>query len=377
VMQRLRQLADDGRTVVVVTHNLDYLDICDAVLLLARGGHAAYFGPPKDTFAHFGVTSWADVFSTLKTRPPQEWGAAFAARPDRDRRSFPPPLDQVGSVAADLPPIRRQSVISQFGTLTRRYLSVIASDRTLLAILVLLPAVLAGIARSVPAKHGLAKTLENDDALTLMLVIVVGACLSGAAGAIRELIKERAIYQRERSVGLSSGAYLASKIVVTTSIGAVQGAALTVLALIGRPGPDQALVLHNGMLEVAAAVALVAAVSALYGLLLSAAVNDESQAMPLLVLVSMAQLVMCGALVPLVGRIGLEQLSWVLPARWAFAATASTTDLQGMRILGLAGDHLWDHTAAIWFRDLGVMAGLGVVTIVLTALLLRRLDPKR
>ena len=56
--------------------------------------------------------------------------------------------------------------------------------------------------------------------ITLMLVIVVGACLSGAAGAIRELIKERAIYQRERSVGLSSAAYLASKIAVTTTIGA-------------------------------------------------------------------------------------------------------------------------------------------------------------
>jgi ABC-type multidrug transport system ATPase subunit len=377
VMQRLRQLADDGRTVVVVTHNLDYLDICDGVLLLARGGYPAYFGPPQDTFAHFGVPTWADVFSTLKTREPAEWASIFASRPDRDQRSYAPPLDQVGSVTSELPPIRRQSVVSQFSTLTRRYLSVIGSDRTLLAILVLLPAVLAGIARAVPAKNGLGLVLGNDDALTLMLVIVVGACLSGAAGAIRELIKERAIYQRERSVGLSSGAYLASKVAVTTTIGAVQGIALTVLALIGRQGPHAPVLLPSGLIEIAAAVALVTAVSAMYGLLLSAAVNDENQAMPLLVLLSMAQLVMCGALVPLVGRIGLEQLSWILPARWSFAATASTVDLQGMMIPGVGPDHLWDHTTAAWLKDMGVLAALGLLAVILTAFLLRRLDPKR
>ena len=44
VMQLLRRLADDGRTVIVVTHSVQSLDLCDRVLYLAVGGKMAFFG---------------------------------------------------------------------------------------------------------------------------------------------------------------------------------------------------------------------------------------------------------------------------------------------------------------------------------------------
>src|SRR6202008_926676 len=47
VMTMLRQLADAGRVVLVVTHSLTYLDVCDQVLLLAPGGKTAFCGPPS------------------------------------------------------------------------------------------------------------------------------------------------------------------------------------------------------------------------------------------------------------------------------------------------------------------------------------------
>ncbi|BCI86539.1 hypothetical protein NIIDMKKI_17450 [Mycobacterium kansasii] len=37
VMQTLRSLADDGRSVVVVTHNIAHLNMCDRLLILAPG----------------------------------------------------------------------------------------------------------------------------------------------------------------------------------------------------------------------------------------------------------------------------------------------------------------------------------------------------
>jgi ABC-type multidrug transport system ATPase subunit/ABC-type multidrug transport system permease subunit len=380
VMHLLRQLTDEGRTVVVVTHNLDYLDVCDLVLVLARGGHTAYLGPPAQAFAHFGVTSWADLFGALKTREPAAWGAAFAARPDRDPRSYPPMLDPTEQAATRLPPIRQQSVASQLWTLTRRYLAVLGADRALLAILVLLPVLLAGIARVVPGSKGLAHEARNFDARQLLLVLVVGGCLAGAAGAVRELVKERAIYKRERAVGLSRAAYLASKILVTTGIAAIQGVVLTVLSVIGRAGPGDPLVLPNGTAEIALVVATVTAVSALTGLLISALVSDENQAMPLLVLSTMAQLVFCGGLVPVAGRAVLEQLSWLLPARWGLAAAASTVDLPFLSppTPGSGSpDDLWTHDLATWWSDLGVLVGLGAFSMLVTWWLLRRLDPLR
>ena len=79
VMQSLRTLADDGRTVVVVTHSVANLDVCDFVLMLAPGGYVAYFGPPGGALAYFGKTDFADVFLALEATPGAEWGERFRA----------------------------------------------------------------------------------------------------------------------------------------------------------------------------------------------------------------------------------------------------------------------------------------------------------
>ena len=58
VMTMLRQLADAGRVVLVVTHSLTYLDVCDQVLLLAPGGKTAFYGPPNQIGPSMGTTNW-------------------------------------------------------------------------------------------------------------------------------------------------------------------------------------------------------------------------------------------------------------------------------------------------------------------------------
>jgi len=45
VMTMLRKLADAGRVVVVVTHSLTYLDVCDQVLLLTLAARPRSAGP--------------------------------------------------------------------------------------------------------------------------------------------------------------------------------------------------------------------------------------------------------------------------------------------------------------------------------------------
>jgi len=378
VMKTLRTLADDGRTVVVVTHNLEHLDVCDLVLVLAKGGYVAYVGPPADAFAYFGQSSWADLFALLKGAPGQDWARRFREWPDRDPRSRPPLTSTEPSPFAELTPIRRQPLRAQLVTLARRYLSVIGSDRTLLAIVALLPVLLALVARVVPAPYGLSKPPEpGSDGQKLLLVLVVGAALMGAASSIRELVKERGIYLRERAVGLSPFAYLTSKVLVLGAIAVVQGTTLTLLALAGRSGPKEAVVLGPPLFEIVVAIAALTVVCTLVGLTISALVRDENQAMPLLVLVTMAQLVLSGGLVPLVGRAGLQQISWLVPARWGLAATGSTADLNAM--IGPLGtnDPLWHHHAATWLFDMAVLGLLAAAMTVVLLVLTRRLDPAR
>src|SRR3979411_3290459 len=69
VMKMLRQLADAGRVVVVVTHSLAYLDVCDQLLLLAPGGKAAFCGPPNELAPAMGTADWAASFPPINTDP--------------------------------------------------------------------------------------------------------------------------------------------------------------------------------------------------------------------------------------------------------------------------------------------------------------------
>jgi ABC-type multidrug transport system permease subunit len=78
------------------------------------------------------------------------------------------------------------------------------------------------------------------------------------------------------------------------------------------------------------------------GLLISALVKTSEMTMPLLVLVTLIQLVFCGALVHLDGKPVMEQISWLVPARWALAALAGTLDV------GQLIPHIQDPPDPLW-----------------------------
>ena len=69
VMLMLRQLADAGRVVLVVTHSVSYLDVCDQILLIAPGGKTAFNGPPSQVGEALGTTNWADIFANVGADP--------------------------------------------------------------------------------------------------------------------------------------------------------------------------------------------------------------------------------------------------------------------------------------------------------------------
>ncbi len=422
VMTKLRTLADDGRTVVVVTHSTLNLHVCDLLLVLAEGGQLAYLGQPEGALAYFGARSYSEMFHTLKSRSPFEWAQRFRGAPEYQRHVVGSVTGPVSTRRTDLPPLRQQSIGRQFSTLCRRYLRVIAADRGYLGILIALPILLAAISRIVPAPAGLGLDgdMANLKARQLLLTIILGATLMGAASAVREIVKERPIYQRERSIGLSSAAYLWSKVVVLSGVVTVQALLLTVLALVGRKGASDPVALGSSLLEIAVAVVALTVVSAMLGLVISAWVSNADKAMPMLVLMIMVQLVFSGGLVPLGGRPGLEQVSYVVPARWGFAMAASTVDLHNIEtfrapaicsklddlqvsaqlptdLSGVAGlsksdvdsintichhknprnDAIWRHDRITWLGDLWVLLALGGVYIVAVAFLLKRLEPKR
>ena len=81
------------------------------------------------------------------------------------------------------------------------------------------------------------------------------------------------------------------------------------------------------------------------GLALSALAKSNEQIMPLLVIAIMSQLVFQGGMIPVTGRIVLDQMSWVTPARWGFASYGidDRSDQAGARPADAAGFALETH----------------------------------
>ncbi len=377
VMRMLRDLADDGRTVIVVTHSVLSLDVCDRLLVLAPGGRIAYYGPPADTLPFFGYAQWPEAFEAFENDQVRDWAGEYQASALHRQYitgSTAQPRGALPSTtpAQVAPPPRTRSWGAQFSTLVRRYAAALSADRTFLAIMIALPFVMGAMARALAGS-----SLTQETAMNALLILCVGGVLTGAANAVRELVKERVIYQRERAVGLSRSAYLMSKVAVLGAVTVVQAAVLTLVALVGvdlnAPGGEG--VLMSPLLEITLAVALLSFTAMTLGLLVSALVRKEEVTMPLLVLLAIVQVVFCGALLQLDGTPVLEQLAWLVPARWALGAMAGTIDLSQIVPGALTEDPLFAHSTGVWLLNMGMLAALSVLFCLAVARLLRRHEP--
>ncbi|MEU2231781.1 FHA domain-containing protein [Streptomyces vietnamensis] len=388
VMQLLRGLADDGRTVLVVTHSVAELGLCDKLLVMAPGGSVAYFGPPEEALNFFGYSTWADVFSAFENYRDYDWAGRWKG--SQHYQMYAADIDAVAAQPVQMPqqamarPPKPQGWGSQLWTLIRRYVSVIASDKGFMALMVILPAVLGAVSVVIPADFGLGKPTPpsrfNGDAGTIMLILAVGMCFSGAANSVRELIKERVIYERERAVGLSRSAYLMSKVIVLGVITAFQGVIICGIGFSTRALPEEGLFMPPAV-ELCVQVIALGLTSMMVGLVISALVKTAEKTMPLLVMFAIIQVVFTGILFQVYGSPGLEQFAWLMPSRWGIAGAGTTLDLAHLMP---PWDHkdptnvdsLWEHTAGQWSLDLGIQLLMATVCCVLVARLLRRHEPE-
>ncbi|MFF3454990.1 FHA domain-containing protein [Streptomyces sp. NPDC002730] len=376
VMHMLRGLADDGRTVIVVTHSVLSLDVCDRLLVLAPGGKIAYYGPPDDALAFFGFEHWPEAFEAFENDDSREWAGEYRESPFHQQyianSTAQPPLPHPAANAAVTPPPRTRSWGAQLGTLVRRYAAVLSADRTFMITMIALPFVMGAMTRALAGSR-----LNAETALNALFILCVGGVLIGAANAVRELVKERVIYQRERAVGLSRSAYLMSKVVVLGTVTVLQAVVLTLVGLAGvdlnAPGGEG--VLMPPLLEITLAVALLSFTAMMLGLFVSSLVRKEEVTMPLLVLLTIVQVIFSGALLELNGVPGIEQLAWLVPSRWALGAMAGTIELTRIVPGDLTADPLFRHSQSVWLLNMGKLAVLSVVFGYAVARLLRRHEP--
>jgi len=337
MMKLLRRLADQGRTVLLVTHATKNVMMCDKVVILARGGYLAYFGPPEEALQYFGVSEFDEIYDQLEAaRRPNEWAGHFhgsrqyrehvrARLAERgnghsaagDRRALQAPGES----------IRRTSAMRQFWILSRRYLELVWRDKKTAALLLLIAPFLAATDFLVWDRNLFDPVIgKASQAITMLFMVTLTTILVGTITSVREIVKEDAIYRRERMVCLQVLPYIGSKVAVGALFALYSAVVLFVLKLVA---------VNFSHLETVDLVRLfvpffLGTFSGLvWGLLVSALAPSEDRAMLLVILVLMPQFVFSGGMVPVsdLGTAG-QTVGMMTSTRWGLGAMATAAHIK-------------------------------------------------
>jgi hypothetical protein len=311
-----------------------------------------------------GTRNWADIFAKVGAEP-DEANRRFMERGQREHQSAQAP---VPATPGDLGEPVHTHLLRQLSTIARRQVRLVISDRGYSVFLAVLPFLIGALSLTVKGpKPGLGPAdplgLAPTEPQYIMVLLNIGAVFMGTALTIRDLIGERPIFKREQAVGLSTSAYLLAKILVFLVFATAQAAIATAIVRLGKGAPSaHPPFFDDSTFSLFVTVAGTCVASAVLGLLLSAIAQTSEQIMPLLVVSIMSQLVLAGGMIPVTGRAGLDQMSWLLPARWGYAAGASSIDFPSLvKVKQIpTNDALWQHSKHIFLFD---MAMLGMLSL--------------
>ncbi len=323
LMQLMRDLANNRRAVVTITHATKNLGLCDKVAVMGRGGHLCFFGAPTEAVSFFGVQQFDQIYGALERIPTQQWRERWLAR------SAETPQHTTISDPSDSPqrfarPRSGRTIARQSAVLASRYLKLTLRDRRNMLILLGQVPILALLVSILFKVHVFGNQPgQVQSATELVFLLVTLAIWLGSISAAREIIKERPVYTREHAVGVRIPAYLLSKLSVLFALSTVQTAGLCALVFLLRP-------LHERSAHYAVVIALLVLtswVSVGMGLLLSSLVNTENQATSFLPLILVPQLLFAGQLKPLHQLpTGIQAVADAVYSRWAFAGVGSVLD---------------------------------------------------
>ncbi len=353
IMKLFREIAESGRTAVMTTHAMENVKLFDKIVVLMRG-KLVFYGKPDDALTHLQAASFKDLYDKLAKpveekvlahgeanrqqltdQTAEEWKQKFAQSPQY-RKNIYEPLKELGTLQPTGVRKKRRlgifGAISQWFTLSKRYLEVLFKDKLNLFILFAQAPIIALLTFFV-----MGTTLPRD---FVYFVLSLVAIWFGTSVAAREIIRERPIYRRERMVNLGILPYVGSKLFVLSIIVGLQCLMLFVplklfdlVDLMPMPGEMYGLPQLWAML-------LTAGVGIALGLLISALVKTSEMATSLVPLILIPQILFSG----LVGvPSGINKAAGlIMPAAWSFDtmkrfSTLDTLEEEGADPAGKSG----------------------------------------
>ncbi len=345
MMKLMRSLADQGRTVILITHATKNVMLCDKVIFIARGGNLAFYGAPDKALAYFDAhrsererrekkMEFDDIYRILDDASygtPKEWRERYLASNvyheimQKGTALTPAPEHAPQARSRRVKSRKKQaSSLRQFMILSARNLKIIAQDKISLLMMIILAPIL-GLMDFIWGRN-LFDPVDGDVELVMsqwyMLAIV--ALLAGALSSVREIVKETDIYKRERAVNLRIFPYLMSKIWVGVVLALYQAAVLMAFRI---------FFLHPVIPSIPDYIALYITLflgslsGYLVGLMISAIAPNQNTAMILLITILVPQFLFTGALLPIDVIPGGRAISVATSSRWVWEGFVKATHM--------------------------------------------------
>ena len=266
LMELLRDLANLGCTVVCTTHVMENVYLFDQLLVVAAG-RLIFSGPPDAARNHFEVERFATLYDRIEEEPAEFWDRQFAATTPT----------HVAQPSTPLPPEPKVKPPAFFPILLARQWAILCSDpKNLLMLLgqpILIGALVAWMADNVPFK---------------LFLAYLATFWFGCSNAAQEIVKEFAIYRRERNVGVGRLGYVFAKLTFWSLATIVQALLLYICIQFGSRSV-------TGSAEWQIAALIATALSAVgIGMAISALVRTTTQAVMVVPLILLPQIILSG-----------------------------------------------------------------------------------
>ena len=335
IMGLLHRLADEGMTVVVVTHTLANIgEFCHKVVCMGRGGHTTFVGAPAEALAFFGVERLGQVFNRIDAEGAVVWRSRFEDIAP-ETLILPPGKLSAGASAVPQAPHESLSVVArrigrQLVILTRRNTDLLIADRQTLIMAAVQSVVIGGLIGYAFGSFGTGPDSVNAK-VALLFLLGLTAIWLGCNGASKEIVGELVIYKRERDINLSTVAFVASKFIVTFVFTIVQ--VVIVFALAAMLAEE----LPGGFVRQFAVVIAGALAGTTIGLLVSSLCNTRDQATTLVPLVLVPQIILARILVPHLPTLAELAAKLAVSSLWVTEALKSNYYATA-KIVGLSAD---------------------------------------
>lgn len=366
VLNRLSKT--QGKTIVMVTHTTQSLDLCDKIIFMGKKGRLAFMGTPEEAKMFFGTGSLIEIYNLLEENT-EIWAEQF------ERFNQSPEISaEKEESKVDKP--RRKSAIKQLITLTARYGELVKNDLPRLGLLMIQPILIAI----------LIKIVAGDDVFDIyeptQQILFTFSCSGiwiGIFNTIQEVCKERAIIKREYMSNLRLTTYVLSKYFIQLLISLVQTFIFVGLftVLMGSL-PSKGVVLPC-FLEMFITMWLTIYSSSALGLLVSSVMKNGDRAMAVSPFLLIIQLLFSGILFSLKGT--SEIISYFTVSRWSVEAMGNVIDLNGLKHRypqihykpNEMFEHGWGHLTSTW----GILILFIVVLAIASILCLRNVSKDR